>query len=152
MQINGFSLVNEEKLGRALNGPGLPNNPAARGVGDGAYIKDEKFFKDGAELEGAELKKLESAILAEYDRLGGLIVRGKDKVKSGSFYDQKGRCPRAKPMVVFIYNVNGKFVEVADGVELPGEVKAAKVLAEAEATVAETAPEKPRKIKRAKEE
>lgn len=147
MLINGFSLVTAEKFERALNGLERSDGTKFGGVGGGAYVQDEKLFIDGEEVTGAELSKLELAILAEYDRIGGLIRKGTDKVKTGSFYDFKGKKPRTEPKIIYIFNINGKFVEVPDGVELPGIVKAANIMAEEGAAEAAA---KPKKAKRAK--
>ena len=100
MKINGYELVNEEKVQRVLDA-----------VGEEAP---------------------ENVVIAEYDKLGGAVYRGKDKVKTGSFYDFKLRKVRTEPVVVFVYRINGKVVEVEDNVELPGEIRAAKLLAEME--------------------
>jgi len=97
MLINGFELVNDDKLTRAKSA-----------LGDNAS---------------------EEAIIAEYDKLGGLILRGNDKVKTGSFYDFKAKQALKEPKIVCVFNVNGKFVDVADGEETPGIVKATKILA-----------------------
>lgn len=112
MNIKGFELVNEEKANRALNG-------TQRGDGTmfGGIIKEDGSYDD-------------NALLAEYDKLGGLITKNGDKVKTGSFYDFKTRKALKEPKVVFEFFVNGKFVEVPEGVEMPGEVKAAKILKE----------------------
>lgn len=70
----------------------------------------------------------DAALLAEYDRIGGYITKNGEKVKTGSFYDFKAKAARKKPQIVFIYSVNGSLVEVPEGAELPGEVRAAKIL------------------------
>ncbi len=122
-QILGYDLVNDEKADRALNG--TMNDKSER---IGGVIKADGTWDD-------------AALLAEYDKLGGLITKGNDKVVTGSFWDFRNKAARAVPEVKFVFNVNGKFVEVPLGVELPGEVKAVKVLAKAEA-------EKPKKSKK----
>lgn len=109
---------------------------------------------DGFQLETAV--KLERAqmnlkgdasdadLLVEYDRLGGLITRAGQKVKTGCFYDSKTRKAFAKPKVIFIYSVNGHNIEVPEGSELPGEVRAANILAaEEKKTAKKTAAKKP---------
>mgnify|MGYP001565878388 CR=1 FL=1 len=115
MRVGGFELANQEKVTRALEGvvTGSGNHVGGIAREDGSYDDD--------------------ALLAEYDRLGGLIRKGTDKVKTGSFYDFKAKKPRTKPQVSFIFRVNGKEVEVPDGAELPGIVKAARILAADEA-------------------
>ena len=114
MKVGKFILVNAEKVDRALHG--TPND---KGEYRGGVAKEDGTYEN-------------SALLAEYDKIGGLIRVGGDKVKTGSFYDFKKKKPRVKPEVVFVFNVNGKFVEVADGVELPGQVKAARIAEEDE--------------------
>lgn len=133
MEIKTFTLVNAEKVDRALNGSTMNGGNRSGGIGAGAYFEAGVWKRDGDEISQPEVDKLESALLAEYDRLGGFIKRGSDKVKTGSFYDFKAKEPRKVAKVVFIYRVNGKTVEVADGTELPGEVKAVKILEEAAA-------------------
>ncbi len=144
--IKGYNLVNTEKVDRALNGTQKADGSFIGGVGSRAYFDTEasKWLRDGNELGEKEISTLELSLLAEYDRIGGLIVRGTDKVKTGSFYDFKAKTPRSTPKVIFIFNVNGRFVEVPDGTELPGEVKAAKIIAE---EVVESE-DKPKKVKR----
>lgn len=122
-QILGYDLVNDEKADRALNGTLKGNGERFGGV-----VKADGTWDD-------------AALLAEYDKLGGLITKNGDKVVSGSFYDFKNKVAREVPEVKFVFNVNGKFVEVPAGVELPGEVKAVQILAKAEE-------EKPRKRKK----
>lgn len=92
-------------------------------------------LENAAKLERAETVVGSDAttLLAEYDRLGGLITKNGDKVKTGSFYDFEAKKPRAKPKVVFVYTVDGEFVDVPEGEELPGEVRAARTLANARA-------------------
>lgn len=108
MQIGDFTLVNEEKVHRAIYGTVTQGGMNKGGVGEDA--KPE-------------------AILAEYDRLGGYIKKGKYKVKMGSFYDFKGRKPRSKPEVVFVLRaLMGEKVEVKDGESIPLEVKAQETL------------------------
>jgi hypothetical protein len=132
MEIKGFSLINEEKVERALKGTVNSLNERIGGV----------IAEDGTYDEGE--------LLAEYDKLGGLITRGGDKVKTGSFYDFRNKKALKEPKVVFIYNINGKIVEVEDGKELPGIVKAARMLEQDEEEVEEVEEkvEKKRKSKK----
>lgn len=130
MLIKTFQLVNEDKVNRALNGTPKGSGEAIGGVGNGAYLDGSVWKRNGDELSETEVDALENALLAEYDKLGGLIKRGKDVVKTGSFFDFKAKRPQAKPRIVFVYRINGKYVEVADGVELPGEVKAQRIIDE----------------------
>lgn len=153
MDIQTFTLVNTDKLERALNGTLDASNTAIGGVGKGAYFEGGVWKLDGDALGEKEVAVLEHAVLAEYDRLGGLIKRQGDKVETGSFFDFKAKKPRVEPKVVFLYRINGKTVKVEDGVELPGIVKAAKVLEESEAIEAEVEAEAdvaPKKSKRSK--
>lgn len=132
MLIKGFTLINEEKVERSLSGVQRSDGSSIGGIGSGAYFDttEQIWKKDGTSLSASEIEKLENDLLAEYDRIGGLIQKGGDKVKTGSFYDFKGKRPRTEPKVFFTYSVNGKFVDVPDGTELPGEVKAAKIMNE----------------------
>lgn len=112
MIVGEYNLVNEEKVERAIKG-----STNAEGIYVGGVQKEDGSYED-------------AALIAEYDRLGGLITRENDKIKTGSFYDFKAKRPRAVPEVFFVYRVNDKEVEVPDGKELPGLVRAAKILAE----------------------
>ncbi len=105
-----WTLVNEGKVERAKNGFLNGDNNRVGGVADdtGTYEPEK--------------------LLAEYDKLGGKIMAGTDTVKHGSFYDIKGRKPHATPKVVYTYNINGETVEVPEGAELPGIVKAARIM------------------------
>jgi len=129
MKVGEYSLINSDKVERALNGTPQANGVAIGGVGAGAYFED-LWKRDGKELSETEVSELNRRLLAEYDKLGGCIKRGDDKVKTGSFYDFSARKPRVEPQIVFTYIVNGKNIDVADGVQLPGMVVAAKVMAE----------------------
>jgi hypothetical protein len=104
MVIDGYTLVNAEKLDRAINGTVGSRGIAIGGVGPGD----------------------EQAILAEYDRLGGLILKGKYKVKTGSFYDLRLKKAIDKPKPVLVFVVNGEFVEVSESEPLPLEVRASE--------------------------
>jgi hypothetical protein len=128
MEIQGFTLINTDKLERALNGTPMSDSTMKGGVGDGAYFENGVWMRNGEELSAKEVETLEFSLLAEYDKLGGLIKKGDDKVKTGSFFNFTAKKPHAKPQVVYIFNVNGKFVDVPEGTDLPGEVKAVKIL------------------------
>jgi hypothetical protein len=130
MNIKGFELVNEEKVERAINGTVNSLNEKIGGIiaEDGTYDENE--------------------LLAEYDKLGGLITKEGDRVKTGSFYDFRNKKMLSKPNIVFIYNVNGKIVEVEDGKELPGIVKAARELERIENEEVEEKVEKKKKGKK----
>lgn len=97
----------------------------------GNYTLDNSVKLDRAQAKiGPESS--EEALLVEYDRLGGLITKGGQKIKTGCFYDSKNKKAFAKPEVIFIYSINGRIVEVPEGTELPGEVRAAKILEESD--------------------
>ena len=114
MKIGKYELQNSEKVDRALHGT---INQSAQKIG--GVIKADGSFDD-------------NVLLAEYDRLAGLILNEKgSKVKTGSFYDFEKKKPFDKPQVVLIFNVNGAFVEVKEGEELPEIVKAVEILEEA---------------------
>ena len=106
MNIKGYVLSNPDKAERMLHGTPGREGKNQGGVGDEA--SDE-------------------AKIAEYDRLGGLILKDGHKVKTGSFYDFDGRKPREKPEVLLIFrDVEGNVVELSEGEALPIEVKAAE--------------------------
>lgn len=98
-------LMNPEKAERALNGTVGAQGALVGGV--------------GADAE-------EGAILAEYDRLGGLITLEGNKVKTGSFYDFAGKKPHKKPQVMLVFQIEGETIEVSPDEPLPLEVRAAK--------------------------
>lgn len=132
MEVGEYTLVNAEKVERALNGSLQANNERTGGIGHGAY-KDNGVWKKGdVALKEPEVKKLESALLSEYDKLGGLIRIGKDKVKTGSFFDFKAKTPKAKPDVILTFQINGKTVELKADEPVPAKVRAAQQLAEEE--------------------
>ncbi len=126
--IQGYTLVNSEKFDRALNGVRQADDSYKGGVGNGAYLDEGNWKRDGEDLTDDEVIELESSLLAEYDRLGGLIIKGDDKVKTGSFWNFKGRKAHENPKIFFVYSVNGRIVEIPEGTELPGEVRAARFL------------------------
>lgn len=102
--------MNGEKYERALHGTVMAHGEMKGGVGDDAS---------------------EEKILAEYDRLGGLVKKGKYTVKMGSFYDFKAKKPRIKPEVTFLFrNLDGETVEIPEGDEIPMDVKAAEMISE----------------------
>jgi len=142
MNIGEFTLVNPEKLDRALNGVQLANSSRVGGVGNGAYNENGVWKRNGEELSKEDVSSLEKSLLAEYDRLGGLIRKGGDKVKTGSFYSFTGRKPREKAEVVLTFMINGKQVEVKDGEDVPPVVRAAQQLQEEESE------EKPKRRKK----
>ena len=90
-ELQGFVLVNDEKVDRALHGSMGSQGKLVGGVGDEA--KDE-------------------AILAEYDKLGGLILQDGIKVKSGAFWDFAKKVARKEPLVSYEIAVDGEVIEV----------------------------------------
>lgn len=107
---NGYTLVNQDKVNRALDGAMNEHGEFKGGIRaeDGSYDRDE--------------------LLAEYDRLGGLIKKGEDKVRTGSFYDFKLRKARNTPRVEFEFRINGELIYVPDSQEKPNAVKAMQIL------------------------
>ena len=135
MTIKEYTLINSQKLDRALNGTLNGANIPVGGIGEGAYFdsEDKVWKRDGEALSEKQIEELETALLAEYDKLAGAILRGSDRVKTGSFYNFQDKRARAVPKIVFVYrDIRGKNVEVPDGVELPGAVKAKKLMDEEE--------------------
>lgn len=108
-QVGSFVLVNEEKVLRAVHGSVTREGKMSGGVGENA--SDE-------------------VLLAEYDRLGGLVLKENLKVKTGSFYDFSKKAPRAEPEVTFVTELDGDLVEVTEE-----EAKAIKVAKEKVAKV-----------------
>jgi hypothetical protein len=108
LKVKGYTLGNPDKVDRAING-----SPDDKGMPIGGIAKEDGTYDA-------------DALLAEYDRLGGYIRKGDDKVKTGSFYDFKNRRPHTKAEVKFIFKVNGEFITVDADKETPGIVKAAK--------------------------
>lgn len=127
-EVKGYELVNAEKVNRALNGFQKNDGTIIGGIGKGAYRVDGVWKREDTDLNEKEVEELESALLAEYDRLGGFIRKNGDKIKTGSFYNIKAKKPLAVPNIFYIYKVGSRFVEVPEGKELPGEVKAVKIL------------------------
>ena len=112
MTIGEYVLANPDKVERATNGTVLDQGQMKGGVGI-------EYDKKGNVTNG-------EAILAEYDRLGGLILKdGKYKVKTGSFYDFQEKKPFEDPEPVLLFSVNGEIVEVSADEPLPIEVRAA---------------------------
>jgi len=108
--IKGYTLVNSEKLDRAVNGT----------VG-----------REGRLYGGIGEKASDEAKLAAYDKLGGLIKKGKNKVKIGSFYDFEKRKPREKPDVKLVFRgLEGEEIVLDEGEEKPIEVIAAEKIQE----------------------
>ena len=140
MQIGEYSLTNEEKLDRTLHGTLGREGKLYGGVGDEAS---------------------EDVILAEYDRLGGLVTKNGIKVRMGSFYDFDKRQPRKEPVVSFMTEVDGEILEVSEdeavvlrAAKEKTEAIKAKKLKKVKATEDEDEEEeeKPKKLKRKRTE
>lgn len=112
LTVDGFTLVNADKVTRALDGSMNDRGQFIGGVrkADGSYDKAE--------------------LIAEYDRIGGLIKKGEDKVRTGSFYDFGARRARSEPKVEFEFRVNGDLVYVPATEEKPNKVKAVQIAEE----------------------
>ena len=93
MLYNGFECVNGEKLERAIHGLKNGDKEVFRGVGD---------------------KATPDAILANYDKLGGLVLKDGQIVKMGSFYDFAKKKPREVAEVTFLVEIDGNRVEVSE--------------------------------------
>lgn len=110
-----YNLENEDKVNRAINGSIHGQGQSVGGVGDNASQEE---------------------IIAEYDRIGGLITLEKKsgkgvnksyKVKTGSFYDFPKRTVRKSPEVVLsLRGIDGEEVEISQDEEIPVEVQAAE--------------------------
>lgn len=147
LKIKDFELINDEKVDRALNGILLSDSSRKGGVGNGAVLVEGVWQRNGVDLIPEEVEALETALIAEYDKFGGLIRRGSDKVETGSFWNFTAKKAWATPKVTFVYRFGNKVVKVPDGVELPGEIKAQKILKEMAKEE-----KKPKKIKKVKPE
>lgn len=99
--INGFDLVNPDKLERVIYG-----NMGRGGVLEGGLGEDAD----------------RDEVLAHYDKVGGLIKKDGTKIKNGSFWDIRAKAPRKTPEVLYLYNIGGETVEVNDPSELAAAV------------------------------
>ena len=130
-KLKGFTLVSEDKLNRAVYGAEGPEGRLSGGVGEDASAE---------------------TILAAYDKLGGLIYKGKSKVKTGSFYDFENKKPRKKPEVTLVFrDLRGRKVELGENEAVPIEVQAAEKMKEEEAEESRTAAGKKAAKKKAAE-
>jgi len=100
-EVSGYLFFNKEKLDRVINGSTGSDGRLVGGLGKDAS-KDE--------------------ILAEYDKLGGLIkTKDGQKVETGSFYDFKNHC--AKTSVKIAEKANKKGILNIKTEEVGDEVK-----------------------------
>ena len=131
MKVGKYTLHNEEKVDRALNGALMSDSTRKGGVAD----KEGKFVP--------------SALLAEYDKLGGYITNEEgSKVVSGSFYDIKSKKPFEKPEVVLIFKINGKDVKMKEGEKKPQIIQAAEILEKEKKKLAKEKADKKKKKKK----
>lgn len=129
--IGKYELANVDKVERALNGSAGSSGELIGGVGEGAYF-DGSWKREGEELSEKEVTTLEAALLVEYDKIGGLIKEGNDKVATGSFYNVKAKKAHETPAVKYEYRVNDKLIFVPENEQAPLAVRAAKMVAEGE--------------------
>lgn len=109
---NGYTLANADKLNRAIFGSTGERGALSGGVGEDASPEE---------------------VLAAYDRLGGLILKGSAKVKTGSFWDFEEKEARKEPEVTLVFrDLKGRLVEIAEDEEVPVEVQAAEKIREEE--------------------
>ncbi len=115
MQIEGFTLENEAKIKRAVEGSLARGGMLKGGLQD--MVKAGKLANPvNAPKEKAKeaQEAWDKALLAEYDRLGGLITKDSIKVKNGSFWDIVKRQPREVPEVIFVEMVDGEILEMEE--------------------------------------
>ena len=128
-EVLGYTIANEEKWNRAVFGTVMAKGELKGGVGEKASDEDK---------------------LAAYDRLGGLILKGKNKVKTGSFYDFGKKRPKTTKEVKLLFrDLEGNEVELDEDAEIPIEVKAAEIIKEKKLKEANVDYEK-KKVKKAK--
>lgn len=104
---------------------------------EGYELENAVKLDRAREMAGPEAT--DATLLAFYDRLGGRLTKGGQQLKTGCFWDAKGKKPAVEPKVIYIYSVNGSIVEVPEGTELPGMVRAQMILDEEAAKQAEPA-------------
>ena len=106
--VGEFSLVNDGKLGRVLDGTSSSDGSLLKGLG-----KDADH----------------GAIIAAYDKIAGLIT-GKEgaNVKIGCFYDFENKKAFDKPEVIYVFRVGKKSVEVKAGDAVPLEAQAVEAV------------------------
>jgi len=92
-KVGEYYLPNLEKLDRAVNGTVVSGGKKQGGVG---------------------LDATDEQILVEYDKLGGLILKGGLKVKSGCFYDIEEKKGFETPEPVFEVSIDESIVDVTE--------------------------------------
>ena len=120
MIVNGFQLENPDKIARVIHGDMGRSGGLEGGMGE------------------EEAEKNPELVLARYDKIAGYITKDGVKIKTGSFWDFKKKCPREKPEVLYIFNIGGTKVEVDDPSKLAQAISTVKkVQAAAEEKVKE---------------
>ena len=118
--IDGFKLENPEKIARVIHGDMGRSGTLEGGLGEEESAKNPEL------------------VLARYDKIAGYITKDGVKIKTGSFWDFKKKCPREKPEVLYIFNIGGTKVEVDDPSKLAQAISTVqKVQTEAEEKVKE---------------
>jgi len=119
-QVDGFVLQNSDKIERVINGDMGRDGGMTGGIGE------------------KEARENPTLLLARYDKLAGFITKDGVKIKTGSFWDFKKKCPREEPEVMYIFRVGGESVEVDDPRNLAAAISTVqKVVAEKEERVKE---------------
>lgn len=93
MKVGEYELVNDEKLDRAING---------------------NLTQGGKLIGGVGLEATDKQILAEYDKLGGLIKKNGLKVKQGCFWDVEEKKAFKDPEVSFEISMDQSLVDVTE--------------------------------------
>lgn len=106
-KLKGYTIQNDGKYQRAVLGSPNAHGEMSGGVGE---------------------KATEGEKLAAYDRLGGLILSGGRKIKTGSFWDFQKNKRVEKPKPIIQIRVEGELFEYPEGKELPMEVVAKETL------------------------
>lgn len=121
-EINGFVLCNADKLYRVIHGSMGAGGMLTGGLGEDATPE---------------------AILAEYDRNGGLIRTAEgEKVITGSFYDFKAKAPRKVPQVQILrYSPATAAKNTVENVSGPQEGEKPSKKAKKQATAADADPD-----------
>ena len=132
MNIGKYTLVNDEKVQRALVG-----TPTRLGQLSGGL----QSRPDWSTLKQEEKDKI---LLAEYDKLGGLITKGGLKVSSGTFWDFKQKGLKDKPSETFEMNIEGDIIAISED-EAKAIDSAKKKVAEIKAKKIADSGEKPKK-------
>jgi hypothetical protein len=100
VNILDYTIANLEKWDRAINGT------------------VDRLGKQRIRAEGGSCGVGENATdmekLAEYDRLGGLILKDGEKIKTGSFYDFENKAPRTEPELIFLAEIEGEIVDATE--------------------------------------